>query len=398
MNKKWIIALICIAVLGGLYATNGFQIVKTAQSEEKVSESSKDTIPVVLTKPVEREFTEKLTVQGNLEARDFVLVPSRIKGTIETMFVDEGDKVIKEKTKLFQIDSVNLENAVKVCEQDLAVAKCSLQEKQASLESVEINLKKTEIDFTRFKKLYQEDVVPIDKLEQYETGYLMAEASLKHAKSLVNLSIEQVEQAEIALEMAKKNLSDSLVYAPIDGVISYKYQEIGEMGEEGKSVFRIDNPKIIEVSAYLPAQYYQRIKTGETTAHIKIYDIDVGENIIIYKSPTIDPVLRTFEVKCLLDNPPEGVVPGAMANINVILQKRTGIGIPAKAIQKRSKKNILFTIKNNKAFQIEVSLGLETDGWVEIIGDTLSTDTPVVTMGQYYLNMGTPVTIMKEDV
>ena len=349
--------------------------------------------PVVVTPADTRRFEERLVVQGNLEARTFAMVAARTPGTLEELYVDEGDAVVAGETRLFQVDAVKLGKAVDVSKQELAVARCASREKQANLERFEADFEKAEIDYQRFQRLFNERVVSEDALEQQESRYKQAAAMLKHAQSLVALGIEQERQAEAAVAIAEKDLSDSLIFAPISGIVAQRFREIGETVEVGKPLIRIEDPADVEVSAFLPAQYYPRIVEGETRVRVNVYDVDVGERTISYKSPAIHASLRSFEIKCHVPDPPRGVVPGAMAEIQVLLEQRECLGVPAEALQARGGASVLFVVADGAARMVPVETGLKTDGWVAITSDTIAEGTPVITMGQYLINDGSPVTV-----
>ena len=212
----------------------------------------------------------------------------------------------------------------------------------------------------------------------------------------MNLSTEQLNQAKAAFKIAQKDLSDSVVYAPINGKVSMRLQEPGESAEPGKPIIRIDDTDILEVSAYLPAQYYPMIKIDNTPIRITVSGIEVGTYTASYKSPTINPKLRTFEVKCLIKDSPETIVPGAMADINVILTNRSSLALPAASIQQRSGSKVAFTVQNNTAKMIPVKTGLVNEGWIEILEGNLSENSSVVTMGQNMLDDNSAVSIQQE--
>jgi RND family efflux transporter MFP subunit len=346
----------------------------------------------------ERTFEARVTVQGTLEAKNRANVTPRISGTIEAIFVDEGDPVVAGKTRLFQIDALKFRQTVDMRRQDLAVARCALREKQARLEEVEAKLERAEKELRRFENLYKSKSVTIDRLEQKQALYKQNLASRKHARSLVDLERERARQAEVALAIAEKDLNDTLLYAPIRGTVSHRYQETGEMGQVGKPVLRIEDPFVVEVSAYLPAQHYDRIRPGKTLMQLRVSGRDIGRHPVSYRSPTVDTKLRTFEVKCLLRPPPEGVVPGAMARVDVLLEKHEGRGVPAEAVLHRGGKSVVFILEGGVARMVEVATGLETDGYVELRGGAIPKDARVVIKGQTFLNDGAPVAIRKEDL
>ncbi len=168
------------------------------------------------------------------------------------------------------------------------------------------------------------------------------------------------------------------------------------MGTPGQPVLRIEDTNLVEVSAFLPAAVYPNVTVGQTKMRVKVYGIDLELRTISYKSPAINPKLRTFEVKCLLENPPDGISPGAMAEVAVVLESRKGLGVPAALVQQRGGQDVIFVVEGDIARKKEVQTGLENDGWVELLAGDLTETTLVVSMGQYMLDDGTEVSIQKE--
>ena len=368
----------------------------SAKPVAEASQESLKSVPVRITPAENRTFLEELRVQGNIKAKNSATVSARVAGAVERILVDEGDAVIAGETPLFQTDSVKLQRSVEVSRQQLEVARCGRAESEANLQRLEAVLDKAKMDFERFTRLYSEKVGSLSRVEQYESEYKQASASVKHAKSQVSLAGEQVRQAEAGLAIAEKELRDSLVVAPISGRVSKNILEEGEMAGVSQPVLRIEDPQVLEVSAFLPASYYARITPGETTTCLDVYGERLADQVITYKSPTIDPMLRTFEIKCVVTNPRPNIVPGAMADVSVYLVRRDGLGVPASAIQVRNERPVVFVIDGQAARMIEVEPGLETAGWKECRGDRLQAGMPVVTMGQFLLNDGSPVTVQKE--
>ena len=390
------LALSALAALVFLaYQGNG-RAANTAPPEPAMAPDTSEAVSVRTT-PVNRMvFEERLIVQGNLEAKDVVVVPVRIPGIIEKIYVDEGDRVEAGKTKLFQVEALKLRKAAAVSRNDLEAAKCSLREKIAGLEKVEADLDKNLKDYKRFETLYKQRTVSADSYETRQSSYRKTLAERKHAQALVDLTREQVRQAESALDMAEKDLRDALVYAPINGVVSRRSLEAGEMGMTGQPVVRLVDTSVIEASALLAAQYYPRITANQTFMTVRVYGQDLGLAPITYKSPTIDPQLRTFEIKALLDNVDGRIAPGAMADLEVSLYSREGWGVPEEAVLTRSEGSVIFIIKDGRAHEVDVKTGLENDGLVEVSAEGLEEGLPVVTLGQSQLEEGALVRI-KED-
>jgi RND family efflux transporter MFP subunit len=232
--------------------------------------------------------------------------------------------------------------------------------------------------------------------ESQESRFKQLKAALDEAKAAAELSQSQLEQSRGSLIIASKDLADSLVIAPISGYISIRYREPGEMAGSGASVVRIDDTSALEISAYLPAEYYPRVSTGSTKMSATIDGIDAGQLPLSYKSPTIDNKLRNFEIKATLINPPQGVTSGAMAKIKVVMDHHEATGVPRQAIIKRADGSVVFLAEGSQAKMVKVDKGLETDGWVEIKSDKIKEGQSVVTMGQDRLKDGDAISITKE--
>jgi len=389
---------LALAIAGGYVVfartTQGETVLRSNTPPELPSAARRVTVQV--TRAEQRKFEEKLTVQGNVMAKVYAVISARVGGPLETIFVDEGDAVVAGETKLFQVDTVKVLKAVTLSEQDLAVTRCGLREAQAQLEKIEADLNKADLDWDRFQRLREKGVVSQDLLEQQESRQKQTSAGKKLALTGVDVAAERVRQAETAVALAKKDLADSLIVAPISGKVSKRFREQGEMTDSGSPVVRIDDPSVIEVSVFLPAQYYARVVPGTTRIRIRVYGVDAGEHVITYASPTVDPMLRTFEVKCELKDPPSGIVPGAMAEADVLIAEREALGVPANAVQTRDERPIVFVAENDTAHLVEVKKGIESDGWVECEGGSLAAGTEIITVGQSLLNDGSPITVQQE--
>jgi HlyD family secretion protein len=387
------IVLVVIAVIGagGYYLNNRIRAGQADSPEQTMQQRT----PVVTTPVAIREFQRSLAVQGNLEAKNSAMVSPRIPGILEAVFVDEGDAVRANETKLFQTDAANLKENLEISRHSLRVAQYAKQQALASLEKTRADLHKTKLDYDRFKRLFEKQAVTADAFEQQESKYLQLQASEKLSATQVDLAAAQEDQANAALVIAQKNLADTTIYAPVSGKVSMRLLEPGEMGSPGVPVVRIDDISLIETCAYLPASYYSEVIPDKTMIEVVISDKNLGQFPVSYKSPTINPKLRTFEVKCLIDNESENIAPGAMAQIRVVLESKQGLSVSSTAIQQRGGKTVVFTVSDDKARMVELQTGIENDGWTEVISDKLNEQSLVVCMGQDMLEDGQVVSVQE---
>lgn len=363
---------------------------KTERAEAPQKEAPALAVRAVTAKP--RTFERRLTVQGNIEAKQIANVASRLAGNIDAIYVDEGDRVEANKTVLFQIDPLSLQNAVIASEQELAVAQASLEVAKASLGKSEAEASKAARDFERFQRLHKDGRVTDNEFEIHHLQYEQAKVGLAVSKAHVGLAESHVRQATAGLEISRKNLQDTKSVAPISGLVTSRSKEPGEQVSQGAVVLRIEDPSTIEAVAYLPADYYADVTPNKTEARLAVAGKAAGSFIITHKSPVINPTLRTFEVKGKMDS--KDAIAGAMADITIVFESRKALGVPSNSILLRNETPSLFVAAAGKAKLKKITTGLVNDGWTEITAG-LDENESVISEGQTQLREGMTITVQQ---
>ena len=359
MARKWMLCAVTVAVaVCGCKKEEG----QSAGAQVVEKQVSVKVLPIET-----RTFEERIQVQGTLEAKNYANVSARVDGTLEELPVDKGDVVVERSTKLFVVDKANRERSVATARQSVATAAQTLKVAQANVERVRVELKKAELDKDRFVRLYKNGSATANELESYTTQYEAARAGLKYAEASEGAASEQLKAAEIALATAEKDLADCTVYAPLGGVVSKRLKEPGEEASKGGIVLRIEDLETLEAVAYIPAAYYGRLEVGKTMVRLAVNGKEVGEYPVTYRSPVIDPALRTFEIKALVrGNAAVGLVPGVMADMTIVLVRREGLAVPTHSVLNRRQGTLIYIPKDGRAVPCGVKVGLENDGFSEI--------------------------------
>ena len=363
---------------------------KQAPAAEAEARPAVSALAVRVQVATNRLFERRLTVQGTFEAKRFANVAARVAGNLDTVWVDEGDGVEAGTTRLFQIDPVGLSNAWTIAAQQLDVARAGLQVAQAGTIKVRAEGRKVALDYARYARLHKDGKVSDNEYETAETLNEQAMAGIAVAEAQAELAARQVGQAEAALAIARKNLEDSLTYAPISGVVSKRQAEPGEQMAIGRTVLVIVDPSLIEAAAFLPAQYYADVIPGKTTFHLELNGQSAETHEIHYRSPTINPVLRTFEIKGIVNSQAFTAVPGSMATLTIVFESRMGLGVPPASVLYRNGNAVVFVIRDGKASQTIVTTGFQNGAWTEIVSGIQPGD-EVVTEGQTLLRDGQAV-------
>lgn len=343
-------------------------------------------VKVTVAQPAERNFRNTLRVQGTVRSSDRARVAARVAGTIEELLVDEG-AAVETGQPLFQTDKANLESKVQIERDNLKVAAASRVEAAAALAEAEAVHAKAELDYRRFQKLYRKDkAVTLNAFEQAETAFKRAAAGLDHARAVVDLAQAREAQAQSALEIARKQLADSRVAAPFKGTVTKKLVELGEYAAPGAAVFELENPARLEAVFVLSAEYYDRVKTGQTRLQIT-RGVRPVEAVVTYQAPAVHPVTRTFEVRASLPAA-GGFAPGMLCDVDVTLDEHRGWGLPTAAIGLRGGRPVVFALEEDRAVMTPVRPGAADNGFTELLDAEPLRGRSVVVEGQAFLNDG----------
>ncbi len=346
----------------------------TPKSEEKLV-AAPDTRPLVKVGAVDpsHRFCEVRRVQATLRAKESALVSARVSGTIDELYVDEGASV-KKGQNLFQVDRVNLENAVRAAEDDLRLAKAKARE-------AEVTRDKARLDDARMKRLVAEKAVTKDAAEKASVGSARADAACDAAAA-------QITKAETALAIARKNLADSTAVAPFDGTVKKKLLDVGDYARSGTPVFAVDNPAVHEICFDLNAADYARVKVGETKVEA------IGRALTVsYKSPSVNPRTRTFEARAMIELTPD-LAPGMLLDAGVVLRDAKAPGLPVRAVNLRGGTNAVFAVVDGKVKALPVKVGLSDGGWTEVHG--VPDGACVIVEGMLLVNEGDAVRVAEE--
>lgn len=341
--------------------------------------------------PRRMRFAETIGADGAIAVKNHAMVSPKIAGTLDAVFVREGDLAARDATRLFQVDNVKLRQALDLERQNLILARSTLDERRAAMESARSDMEQAERDLARTRSLYEERVTTLSDLERIETNLHILRAALKVTSAQATLAEQSVDKAVIAVAMAERDLADSVALSPVDGVVSRRYKEPGESAELGVPVVRVEDTADLKAVAHLPGQFYSRVRPGATRLALSVYGRPAGEFPVTYRAPSIDSAYRTFEIWADVPGDGEHVVPGALCAVDLFLAERDGVGVPGDAVQFRNGRQWLFLAVDGRAVMVEATTGLANDGYVELVDSALAPDARIVVQGQFLLDDGTPI-------
>jgi RND family efflux transporter MFP subunit len=256
-------------------------------SKSKAKEEVK--VPVKVAKTDLGDVVQLLAYSGEIQAEYEVKVFSKIPDRIEKFYVDMGNRVAAG-APLAKIYAVTLEQGVRQAEGGLAAARAQ-----------DANLS---VEFVRAEKLYKENAM---SRQQYDAIRTQCEA----AKA-------QLQQAEAAAAGIRDQLDETLVKAPISGVIGERYYETGDMANPAMPLVRIVQMERVKLVFQATEQDLGKLSVGqETEIRVKSYPNQIFKGRIKKISPVLDPMTRMARVEVLAPNPGYKLKPGMFAEAEV---------------------------------------------------------------------------------
>jgi RND family efflux transporter MFP subunit len=379
--KRWAAGLCLLAAAGG------------CEKKEEAEAEPLDLRPLVRVGALRpaHAFTDGVRVQGTARTKFSASVAARVPGTLDEVRADEGDSV-KAGQPLFQVDKATLEDRVRLAQDDLSVAKALLREAEAALLEAEASFAKAEVDAGRMRKLYEESrAVTRDTWEKADLQFKLAGATRERGRAAVESARVRIVQAETALSVVRKNLSDSLGVAPFDGVITRKRLDKGDFANVGSVVFEMDDPRVYEVCFSMNAAHYDRVSAGATAVRFA----DGKEVAVTYKAPSVHPVTRTFEIRVTVERAPD-LAPGMLRDATVVFRQFSAAAVPSTAVGLRGGRRVVFVVRDGKVASVPVEAGVVWQGYTEIKQAEPLGAAEIVVEGMLLLNEGDGVRVEKE--
>lgn len=211
-------------------------------------------------------------------------------GVLTHIAVDEGDRV-KKGQLVFRIDSRQ--------------AALAVEQAKTALSAAKVNRDAAKLDYTRTKELSERGSV--------------APAVLDQSKARYDGAVAGVEQAAVALDLARKMAGDTSVRSPIDGVVTAKLKNLGETVTmmPPTVVLVVQDLHELELRARLPERALAVVDTG-AELQVRIPALGSERKATIARvQPTVDARTRTVEVIAKLDNADGKLRPGMLAEVSV---------------------------------------------------------------------------------
>ncbi len=370
-NKKaiyWTAAIVLALVifwLGVLY--------KTGKSSEQ-----EKAVPVEVETVDINSIEETIEVTGWIEANKIVDVTSKVPGRIESLQVTlDNDTFAPVEEGVI----VRKGQQIAVIDHDIYLAQ--VEAARADLQARKVELAEAEREKERMVRLFE--------------GGSATEQNKDKAVTAAELAAARVNLAEANLRLAKINLEESTITSPINGVVTAKHIDQGNLIREGDRIATIADMNTVKVVVAVAEKYAEKIFVG-TPAEIRVdaYEEKVFDAEVYSVYPALDEQTHTIQIEIRLNNADLLLKPGMFARVTLIVRRKDNVVvIPRDVILgDRIGEPYVYVVKNETAHKHLVKIGIRQADRYEIV-DGLNQGEKLVINGMNYLLESTKVDVVK---
>jgi RND family efflux transporter MFP subunit len=337
------------------------------EDPKKETQQTPDAVPVEVATVSAEPLTETVDAVGTVSALHDVNVGSETAGRVLKVLFNLGD-VVRTGQTLVVVDN------------ELKAA--ALDQAKAQALAAETNYGKTQHDFARAESLYQSRDIADAELEGNRLALHSAEAQYKGAQA--------------ALRAAARQMSDTKIKSPIDGVIASKRIEVGEMVSPGKEVANIVDIATVKIKLGIAEEYIAKVAQRQKAA-LRIDarpDLRLEGTVLAVGAKTESPTGHTYPVEVVVKNTKaRDLKVGMFVRVQIATRAvRNALSIPVESVVNSDAAPHVFVVENGVARLRSVRLGVRSVDKCQILDGLKAGDT-IVSFGQKDLRDGSAVLV-----
>lgn len=228
-----------------------------------------------------------------------------------------------------------------------------------------------------------------------------AEKDLHRKKALLEIkgvSQEEIDNAENRVNMLKANIAEldvkidnANIKAPFNGRLGLRMVSQGDFINAGSSIVRISDNSKLKLDFSIPEHFANKVIKGQNLTFYISNSKQEHTATVYATEPRINASNRSLEVRALVNNAHEDILPGSFANVVLTLEKlNNALLVPTEAIVLELNATKVWRIKNGKAQKVEVETGVRFTKNVQLSNGVNAGDSILIT-GLLQVREGMPL-------
>jgi RND family efflux transporter MFP subunit len=282
-----------------------------------------------------RDRPVRVEVVGTTASEEKINLSARIPAYVSEIFASAGDRVKKGQV-LLTLDDRDIR-------QQLAGAEAQLNQAQT--------------EYDRAKQLFEREAT--------------TQQALTAAESMLAGARAQVEQVKVMLTYAQ-------VTSPIDGIVTDRRIEAGDLANPGMPLLAVYDPLRMRLEAPVPVRLIDRLALGQAVEVALERPARVFQGKVSEIVSEVDAATRTQLVKVRLDGVEGDVLPGTFGRLWVEAEAREAVFVPASAVVHIGQLAFVQAVRDGRAVRRLVKTGPARGGSVEILSGLRAGDVILV--------------------
>lgn len=402
-----------------MIATLGLTLLTGCSDNTDTAEVPEVQAVAVSAQAIQKTSIENLrTIVGKTQPVQEVSVFAKMPGIVTQVNAEVGQLVSKGDL-LFSVEDEDIRLQVQQAQAGLNSARANLArasggsvelqlaQLKSSLLQAELMFKDAKTALDSAKILYDAGAVSKFELDSAETRFMTAQAQYETAKKAVELTEStinkentaiasaQVQQAQASYDLAKNQLENARVTAPISGIISVRNATKGELISGAAPAFTLVDLSTVVVEISVMQELVNTVTIGETV-ELEIEAAGAGpySGTVTAISPSADPRTQAYLIKIEVANADGMIKGGMLATVNLTTDARAeALVVPMDAVLDDNGKSIVYVVEGDVAVRREVTTGLSNGDFVEVSGE-ISEGEKVIIKGQNYLQDKSKITVV----
>jgi HlyD family secretion protein len=385
------------------------------------AEPEKEPVVAVQVTPAQRaSIAHIVTGEAVVFPLEQATVAPKITSTVKKFLVQRSTRVQKGQL-LAELENADLAATAESSQGDYVIAESNYVMTVGAglpqqIQKAELDAQSAKTAFDAQQKIYesrkvllQQGAIPRRDLEAAEVALAQArspnEQAQKQLADLQRLGKDQQlksaqgskESAEGKYRSAAAQLSYSLIKSPINGVVTDRPLNEGDLATANQPLLTVMNLSRLIAKAHIPQSEAVQLKVGNA-AEINLADLDEPvKSRVSLVSPALDPGSTTVEVWVEVRKPDPALRPGMTVPVSMTAKAaQDAIVVPAPAVfhSEEAGDYVMLAGSDGKAHLTKVQSGIRNKDSVQIVSGIKEGD-PVITSGAYALPDGTKIEIEK---
>ena len=345
--------------------------------------------PVQLVPALETVTDRLVSATGTLAADEQVVLAAKVPGRVAELLVDLGSRVRQGQT-VARLDPTDARLRVDQAVAALQQARVRLglppqgtddrvdPEHTSLARQGRAVLEEAQLTQERMARLWQERGIAQAQLDAAVAALTVAEGRYQDALEEARTRQAILLQRRSELEIARQQLNDTVIVAPIDGAVSDRRTSVGEYLATGAPVATLVKLDPLRLRLAVPERESGTVRVGQSVRVTVEGASDDARGRVARISPAISEQNRTLLVEAEVHNEGGLLRPGAFARADIVVAGGVRVvTVPAAAVVTFAGVEKVFTVDGGRAAEVRVQTGRRLGDRVEILAG-LSAGTPIV--------------------